>query len=177
MISIEWNKSSLKKFYSKMGKIISELPESSSKGVKNALEGVQKLAIQLKPNGKSDKGILIELFDTEKNISKGRVYTDSKNFTYLVYLEFGTGIYADPEGGGSKAKKIPWYVHTSMADLSMYNYQTITFTDENGTENTFYVIYGMKSHPYMRPAGFQSRDSNIEAVEKEISEMIRRVIK
>jgi hypothetical protein len=29
----------------------------------------------------------------------------------------------------------------------------------------------------MRPAGFQSRDSNIEAVEKEISEMIRRVIK
>lgn len=177
MIDIEWKESSLKNFYNKMDKIIAKMEESAKKGVQNALNDTQKLAIQLKPQGKSNEGILVELLDTENNEIKGRVYTNSTAFPYLVYLEFGTGIYADADGGGSRAKKIPWYVHTSMADLSMYNYPTITFTDENGIENTFYVIYGMKSHPYMRPAGFQSRDNNIEQVEKTIDEMIRSVLK
>lgn len=177
MISIEWSKDPLKRFYTKMDKLIKGLPKTTETGVKSALESTHKLALQLKPQGKSNAGILIQLLDTQDNIIKGRVYTDVKNFPYLVYLEFGTGIHADPEGGGSRAKKIPWYVHTSMADLSMYNYKVVTFTDENGKEEKFYKIYGMKSHPYMRPAGFQNRDNNIELVEKSISEMIRKVIK
>lgn len=177
MIDIEWKKSSEKSFYNKMDKIINKLGESTKLGVKKALYDTRSLAIQIKPQGKSNEGILVELLDTEKNEVKGRVFTNSSAYPYLVYLEFGTGLYADSEGGGSRAKKIPWYVHTSMADLSMYNYQTVTFKDENGTENTFYVVYGMHPHPYMRPAAFQSRDSNIEAIEKEISDMIRSVIR
>lgn len=177
MIDIEWKESSLKSFYHKMDKIIANMEKSAKLGIENALKNTQQLAIQIKPQGKSNDGILIELLDTEKNMVQGRVYTDVKTYPYLVYLEFGTGIYADPEGGGSRAKKIPWYVHTSMADLSMYGYPTITFKDENGVENTFYVVYGMHAHPYMRPASFQSRDSNVEQVEKAISDMIRSVIK
>lgn len=177
MIDISWEKNSFKSFNKKMDKIISNMTKSAKTGIENALKNTQQLAIQLKPQGNSNNGIVIELLDTTKNEVMGRVYTDTKMYPYLVYLEFGTGLYADPEGGGSKAKKIPWYVHTSMADLSGYNYPTITFEDENGIKNTYYVIYGMKAHPYMRPAAFQSRDGNLEEVEKAISEMIRKVIK
>ena len=171
MISVEWNKGNLKSFYSKMDKIIKELPKSSKTGVENALESTRKLILQIKPSGKSDAGIVVEMIEGKE--IKGRVYTDVDKFPYLVYLEFGTGLYADEEGGGSRAKKIPWYVHTSMADLSKYNYQIYTAPDGE----QYYIVYGMKPHPFMRPAGFQSRDSNIELVEKEVSEMIMRVIK
>jgi HK97 gp10 family phage protein len=172
MISVEWKKQPLNKFYSKMDKIVKGMDKSAKEGVQNALKSTQRLALQIKPSGsgQSDQGVLIELM--EGNEIKGRVYTDSSKFPYLVYLEFGTGLYADPEGGGSRAKKIPWYVHTSMADLSRYGYQVITMGEEQ-----FYVVWGMKAHPFMRPAGFQNRDTNIELLEKEISDMIGRVLK
>ena len=171
MIKAEWKKSDLKSFYSKMNKLIKEMPNSAKTGVENALESTRELILQIKPSGKSDAGILVQMIDGDE--IKGRVYTDVEKFPYLVYLEFGTGLYADDEGGGSRAKKIPWYVHTSMADLSMYNYQIYTAPDGE----QYYIVYGSHPHPFMRPAGFQSRDGNIEAVEKQISEMIRRVVK
>ena len=107
MIDIEWKQSSLKSFYNKMDKIIANMEKSAKLGIENALKNTQQLAIQIKPQGKSNDGILIELLDTEKNIVQGRVYTDVKTYPYLVYLEFGTGIYADPEGGGARrARKV-----------------------------------------------------------------------
>lgn len=172
MIDIEWNKSDLKSFYKKMDELIKKIPKGAEKGVKIALEGTQQFAIQLKPQGKSNEGILVQIIDTDKNEIKGRVYTDVNNFPYLVYLEFGTGKYADSEGGGSRAKKIPWYVHTSMADLSKYNYQIIT----NADGEQFYVVWGMHPSPFMRPAGFQRRDNNIDEVQKAIYEVLKEVL-
>lgn len=169
MINVEWNKQLVKSLEKKINAIVSKMPKGTKTGVQTALENTQKVAIQLKPQGKSNEGILVEVLEGEE--IKGRVYTDSKRFPYLVYLEFGTGKYADPEGGGSRAKKIPWYVHTSMADLSKYNYQIITMGEEQ-----FYVVWGMHPSPYMRPAAFQERDSNvnavIEAVYKELKEIL-----
>jgi HK97 gp10 family phage protein len=55
---------------------------------------------------------------------------------YAPYVEYGTGIFALPEGGGSKAKKIPWVY---------FNEQT----------QTFVTTYGNKAQPFMEP-GFQS---------------------
>lgn len=170
MISVEWKKSNLDSFYKKMDHIINNLQESTIKGVNEALESTQRLALQLKRG--SNKGILIELADLNTGEIKGRVYTDSKNFPYLVYLEFGTGIYADPEGGGTRAKKIPWYVHTSMADLSRYGYELVTYGGES-----FYVVYGMRPHPYMRPAGFQNIDTSLDIIQKAIVDMIKEAIK
>lgn len=172
MIQIEWNEKKLNSFYNKMDKIAVNVKKGSLAGIKKATEETQKLALQLKRG--SNKGILIELLDTSTNKIKGRVYTDSKNFPYLVYLEFGTGIYADPEGGGSRAKRIPWYVHVSMADLSRYGYPVYTspFTGEK-----FYVVAGAHPHPYMRPAGFKMRYKNIEIIRTAIQEMIKEAVK
>lgn len=172
MIQIEWNEKKLNSFYNKMDKIAVNVKKGSLAGIKKATEETQKLALQLKRG--SNKGILIELLDTSTNKIKGRVYTDSKNFPYLVYLEFGTGIYADPEGGGSRAKRIPWYVHVSMADLSRYGYPVYIspFTGEK-----FYVVAGAHPHPYMRPAGFKMRDKNIEIIRTAIQEMIKEAVK
>ena len=169
MIKLEWKKEPLKSFNKKMDNIVQQLPNSVKKGIETALEQTRRLAIQIKPSGKSDEGILVEMMEGTE--IKGRVYTDSQRFPYLVYLEFGTGLYADDEGGGSRAKKIPWYVHTSMADLSRYNYQIITMGEEQ-----FYVVWGMHPHPYMRPAAFQSRDSNLEAVQKQIYETLKEIL-
>ena len=41
----------------------------------------------------------------------------------------------------------------------------------------FYIMYPQPAQPFMRPAGFENRDINIELVMKEISDMIVRVIK
>lgn len=172
MIQIKWNESKLNSFYKKMDNVASNIAKSAIKGVNQALEETQKFALQLKRG--SDKGVLIELVNTETNEIKGRVYTDSKNFPYLTYLEFGTGIYADPEGGGSRAKQIPWYVHISMADLSKYHYPVYTSPI---TGEKFYVVHGMHPHPYMRPTAFQMRDKNIETVAKAIQEMIKEAVK
>lgn len=171
MITAEWNKSDLKSFYNKMDGLIKKIPKGAEKGVKNALEATQKYAIQLKPQGQSNDGILVQILNIDNNEVKGRVYTDVDRFPYLVYLEFGTGKYADSEGGGSRAKKIPWYVHTSMADLSKYNYQIITVGEEQ-----FYVVWGMHPSPFMRPAGFQRRDDNIDEVQKAIYEVLKEVL-
>jgi len=169
MIKAEWNKQLVKSLENKISAIVSKLPKGVKKGVQSALESTQKVAIQIKPQGKSNEGILVEVLEGEE--IKGRVYTDSKRFPYLVYLEFGTGKYADPEGGGSRAKKIPWYVHTSMADLSKYNYQIITMGEEQ-----FYVVWGMHPSPYMRPAAFQERDNNVDAVRQSVYEVLKEVL-
>ena len=169
MIKAEWNKQLVKSLENKISAIVSKLPKGVKKGVQSALESTQKVAIQIKPQGKSNEGILVEVLEGEE--IKGRVYTDSKRFPYLVYLEFGTGKYADPEGGGSRAKKIPWYVHTSMADLSKYNYQIITMGEEQ-----FYVVWGMHPSPYMRPAAFQERDNNVDAVRQSVYEVLQEVL-
>jgi hypothetical protein len=172
MIKAEFKKGDLKRFYKKMDKLIKELPKGVESGVKMALEDTKNLAIQIKGSGKSNQGILVEIIDRDKNEITGRVYTDVKKFPYLVYLEYGTGLYADPEGGGSRAKKIPWFVHVSMADLSRYNYQIYTAPDGE----QFYIVYGMHPRPYMRPAGFQSRDANLDKVQEQIYETLRRVL-
>lgn len=168
MIKVKWK--NVDKLEKKLVKIMKRLPETATQGINEALKSTQQLALTLKRG--SNKGVLIELVDTKSNEIKGRVYTDSKNYPYLTYLEFGTGLYADPEGGGSRAKKIPWYVHESMADLSKYNYQTI-----QTEQGKFYIVYGMHPYPYMRPAAFQNRDTNVELVEKEISQMIGEVVR
>ena len=172
MIKIKWNEKKLNSFYKKMNNIADNVREGAIKGVNTALEATQKLALQLKRG--SDKGIEVQLVDTETNEIKGRVYTDSKTYPYLVYLEFGTGIYADPEGGGSRAKQIPWYVHVSMADLSKYHYPLYTSPI---TGEKFWVVSGAHPHPYMRPTAFQMRNKNVETVAKAISEMIKEAVK
>lgn len=180
MITAEWNKSTLKSLEKKIEAIVKKLPEGAKNGITEALENTQQLAIQLKPQGKSNDGILVEMIDTEKNEIRGRVYTDVNKFPYLVYLEYGTGKYAGEADGrypeappsiGSQAKSIPWFIHISMADMSVYGYKPVTIGDEQ-----FYVVYGMHPSPYMRPAAFQERDNNVDAVRQAIYEVLKEVL-
>lgn len=172
MIQIKWNESKLNSFYKKMGNMSETIKKGAIQGINKALKETQELALQMKRG--SNKGIEIQLVDLNTNEIKGRVYTDSKTYPYLVYLEFGTGIYADSEGGGSRAKQIPWYVHVSMADLSKYHYPIYTSPI---TGEQFYVVHGMHPHPYMRPTAFQMHDKNVQTVAKEIKEMIKEAVK
>ena len=48
-----------------------------------------------------------------------------------IYLEHGTGIYADAKGGGSRAKKIPWTYYK---------------------DGQFFTTYGMVAQPFWYPS-------------------------
>jgi HK97 gp10 family phage protein len=68
---------------------------------------------------------------------------------YAVYIEYGTGIYASPEGPGSRAKKIPW-----------------VYYDERTGQ--FRTTYGMKAEPFMEP-GFQAALPTIDRLRSELA--------
>ncbi len=63
---------------------------------------------------------------------------------YGKYVEFGTGEYADPEGGGSKAKQIPW------------RYQAA-----NGS---WVTTKGNRPQPFLRPAYDTKKDEATKSV-------------
>ena len=171
MIKAEWKKSDLKSFYSKMNKLIKEMPNSAKTGVENALESTRELILQIKPSGKSDAGILVQMIDGDE--IKGRVYTDVEKFPYLVYLEFGTGLYADDEGGGSRAKK---YLGMFIHRWRIYQCIIIKFIPHQMENNI--ILFMVHIHIHL----CDQQDFKAEMViskrsKKQISEMIRRVVK
>ena len=56
----------------------------------------------------------------------------SNRAPYAIYVEYGTGVYASPEGHGSKAKKTPW-----------------TYQNAQGQ---WFTTRGSKPYPFMAPA-------------------------
>lgn len=177
MLSVEWNKTNLKKFYSKMDKIIKQLPNATKNGIKTALENTRALAIQIKPISNYEDKILIEFTDAQTNEIVGRLHTDKDTFPHALFVEFGTGIYAEESHIGITRTFLEsgfryWFVPKEKVDLSKYGLTPIVMYGKE-----FYLLSGQQPTRFMRSAGFQSRENNIEEMEKALINMIREVVK
>ena len=82
-----------------------------------------------------DTGELLKSIEKEKRGYEGSVSVSAE---HAFWIEFGTGIHAEEERGGSEAKKIPWSY----------------YSEEYGWVTT----YGQPAQPYWYPSLDVSRD-------------------
>ena len=91
---------------------------------------------------------------------RGQVYA---TVSYAPYVEYGTGLFAEGEGGGRK--EVPWVyvkgqessgraktIHTKESAEQAVAY----LREEKGLDA--YMTYGQKPKPYMRPALDENRE-------------------
>jgi len=188
MISVEWKKSNLNSFYSKMDNILKELPNATKRGLELASEDTRDLALENKRGSKNKDLIPIETKEEKKNIYKSRIHTDKDLFDWATFLEFGTGKYAELEhiGHTSTFKKSGYYFWYAPADKINKKYEEdeiFEYNDEhyplmttfNGKK--YVLVFSQKPHPFMRTAGFQNRQHNIDIINEEIGKAIGRVMK
>lgn len=161
----------LKELNKKLDKIIKDIPDTTSKAIMEAMRKTADYIIVQSPSmsGNLKESIKYEILDSNSKAVLGRVYADANVAPYALWVNYGTGIYAEGEGG-SRAEKIPWFVHTSMADLSGYGYQI--WTAPSGDQ--FYIVYGQHATHFFDSAGFIMRDDNVKEVAQAISGLIRR---
>lgn len=149
-----------------------KLPTILEQSIMELMKNVADIVILQAPEdtGKLKSSIKYEILDVNSGEVKGRVYSDINIAPYALWVNYGTGIYASGEGG-SRAEKIPWFVHESMADLSKYNYDTYI----SPTGDMYYIIYGMKPRHFMDNVGFEHRNENIQTVVNKLKELIEEV--
>ena len=88
MISVKWKNQD--KLYKKLDYITKKLEKTTQNSLKESMEMLQSLALKFKV-GKKD----ISMIPFQMDGLKGRLYTDKKTFAYAMFLEFGTGTFAE----------------------------------------------------------------------------------
>lgn len=114
--------------------------------------------------GKISDGELANSIGSSFDGTRGLVFATVE---YAPYVEYGTGLYAEGEGGGRK--EVPWVyvkgqessgraktIHTEESAA-----QAVAFLREQGLEA--YKTYGQRPQPFMRPALDENREQ-IKAV-------------
>ena len=155
-------------------RIIDGLPGAAERGVRRALDDTAKLAIRLAPNIVG-KCIKVEMLNSDTGEIVGRVYTDTGVTSFAPYVEFGTGVKVDDQGNPEairlkRAKQIPWFIHVSMVPRSFAKYGYPLIVGRDGAQ--YWVVDGMKPHPYFHPAAFNRRDDNVDVVKQEIIALV-----
>jgi HK97 gp10 family phage protein len=104
---------------------------------------VERAAKQKAPKGRTGelRNSITSKVEKEGNEIVGTIFTP---LHYAPYVEFGTGLFA--ESGGRK--DVPW-----------------RYEDEQGEWHT---TSGMRPHPYMRPALYESQDKIIRMLKEGI---------
>lgn len=177
MISIEWNKQSLNSFYNKMERVIKEMPTRTQAGMKNAMENVQEKALTNKRGSKDKRLIPIEFVDVDKRQITGRVYTDKDLFSYAPFLEFGTGTKAELDHIGTTATFIAsgyryWLLPVDKVDRQFSPERIVNIKGE-----LFYLMFATRPYPFMRPAGFSSRQESADYINEEIGKLLVEVFR
>lgn len=158
----------------KLIKLANGISSKVSEGLTEGLKQVQEVAYDYK--GYSKKGILIEVTDSNNNLV-GRVYTDKEIMPYAMFLEFGTGTFAElPHIGHTKTFIESgfryWYLPVEKAQREFGNDRRIVL---NGRQ--YYVMYAQEPKPFMRTAGFQAKELVTQSILKVLSEFIREVMR
>lgn len=177
MISVEWNKDTLKSFERKMEEILKKLPETTKLGIEDSLKNTQGKALSNKRGNKDEKLIPIEILDFDKGKVVGRVYTDKDLFSYASFLEYGTGTEAELPHIGKTKTFIEsgfkyWFLPVEKVDRQ-FNPQRIVVIDGK----QFYLMFATKPYPFMRPASFSSRQENADLVNERIGKLLMEVLK
>lgn len=136
--------------------------QTAKRSLEKAVLLVERSAKQKAPKGELRNSIASKVEDLS-----GAVYTPLE---YAPYVEYGTGLFAEGEGGGRK--EVPWvYVKGSTSSSHKKTIHTeesadqaVAFLRSKGLEA--YKTSGQKPQPYMRPALDENRE-NILRVFKE----------
>lgn len=157
--------------------LIKRVPAAAAQGVEKAVDQTKELAIRF-ARGKVKGTISAEIIDKTGKTIAARVFNDTSPYFWSSFVEFGTGIMVDDQGNPEairlkRAKQIPWYIHVSMVPPEFARYGHKIVVGKNGER--YYEVFGMHPSPYMRPAAFQARDKNVQAVAGEISALFREV--
>jgi len=182
MLDISWNEKSLSNFEKKMDKLIKGLPEVAKKGIESSLKNTQKVALDNKRGNKDKNLIPVEIMDFDKMKVVGRVYTDSKLFSYAPFLEFGTGTKAELEHIGKTATFIAsgyryWFMPIDTVDRPLNNpiWEPKKGHPLYGT-GPYYIMFATKPYPFMRPTAFSTRKENVEILKKAIQVWLKEVL-
>jgi hypothetical protein len=108
-------------------------------------KGGQEIGTQMKVRINNVSGRTAGSIETDSYVTDGGAESETGPNTESkvpLYLEYGTGVHANPEGGGTRAKKIPWTY----------------FSEEL---NRFFTTHGMEARPFAEP-GFQAAKPAID---------------
>lgn len=148
---------SVLKAFEEMGNI-ANVEESLNKATLH-LEGEVKM--------KAPKGEIRNSISSEVDGLTGKVFTPLE---YAPYVEYGTGLFAEGEGGGRQ--EVPWvYVkgNTSSSTTKTIHTeesanQAVAFLRSKGLEA--YKTSGQKPQPFMRPAMDENKDRILEILKE-----------
>lgn len=173
MFQIKVNKKKLNNLDKKIDYICDNITPSIMKGVQDALKNTQTLAIRLR---KGEGTILTELVNINSGEVKGRVFTDKVNFFWAVFLEYGTGQYAQLPHIGTTPTFIKsgyeyWFIPVEKVDKRLY-YPIIEIQGQQ-----FYLAHGVEARPFMTPAGIQTREQNVKIIKDSVKSMLKEACK
>jgi hypothetical protein len=121
------------------------LADLQKKQLAFVLEGGQVIGTEMKVRINNVSGRTAGSIKTNSYVIEGGAESETGPDTESkipLYLEYGTGVHAKPEGGGTRAKKIPWTY----------------FSEEL---NRFFTTHGMEARPFAEP-GFQAAKPAID---------------
>lgn len=170
MISVKWKNEN--KLYKKLEYIVGNLEKNSELSIKQSMQMLQELAFKYKA-GKKD----ISMISFEIKGLKGRLYTDKKTFAYAMFLEFGTGTFAElPHIGKTKTFLESgfeyWFLPVEKAERDFGKDRIITIKGKQ-----FYIMYAQQPKPFMRPAAFQGRDVVLDIFQDNIFNLLKEAVK
>lgn len=169
MFQVKINKKKISSLEKKCDYICNNLTSSVMEGIKDALKNTQTLAIRLR---KGEDSILTELVNINSGEIKGRVFTDKVKFFWAVFLEYGTGQYAQLPHIGTTPTFIKsgyeyWFIPVEKVDKRLY-YPIIEIQGQQ-----FYLAHGVEPKPFMTPAGIQTREQNTKIIKESIKSMLK----
>jgi len=161
--------------YKRIKELEKQLPKAINESIEEVLNNIQGCAIRLE-KGHHNDGILCEMIDVSNNKVKGKVYADIKAFPFFMFEHYGTGQYAEMDHIGKtrhflESGYTEWFIPVSVAPRELH-YPIITINDMQ-----FYLAHGVKANHFMTDAEFQTRENNIDTVEKYIYKMLKEVCK
>lgn len=173
MVSISWNKKKLNSLNKKINKLCNDIPKAVEEGLKNGLEGVKELAYTYKRGTK--EGIMIAVSKENSKEILGRIYTDKTIMPYALFLEYGTGIYAEMEHIGTTKTFIEsgyryWYLPVEKAQRDFGSSRKVTIGDSE-----FYIMYAQRPAPFMKPASFYGRTKLSSEIQKTLSKIMKEI--
>jgi len=161
--------------YKRIEKLQKGLPKAIKDSVEDILNNIRGCAIRLE-KGHHNDGILCELVDLSNNKVKGKVYADVRAFPFFMFEHYGTGAFAEMEHIGKtehfiKSGYVEWFIPVAIAPKPL-PYPIVTIN-----EAQFYIAHGVRANHFMTDSEFETRDSNVEIVEKNIYKLLEEVCK
>lgn len=157
------------------------LKEAVPEAIEEIMQYAQNEALSNK-KGSKDKNMIVYEINYQNNTSEGRLYT---TFDWALFLEYGTGTYAEMPNIGTSKVFIEsgfkfWY---APADSVEMNYTPTDFMVINGifypmiaefNGKIYVMVFEQKPRPYMRPTAFLLETKAVEIFVKTLKKTLRK---